>query len=64
VNGKLVAKSSAFNPADYDLSMDQPLRIGFGQIDYFSGRIGEVRLYNRALTASQIRKLSSTVLRQ
>jgi len=57
VNGKLVAKSSAFNPADYDVSIDQPLRIGFGQTDYFSGRIAEVRVYNRALREPKIRTL-------
>jgi hypothetical protein len=57
VDGKLAAKSSSFDPADYDVSTDQPLRIGFGQTDYFSGRISEVRLYNQALTAGLIRKL-------
>ena len=57
VDGKLAAKSSAFDPADYDVSTDQPLRIGFGQTDYFSGRISEVRVYNRALSAANVRKL-------
>jgi hypothetical protein len=55
VDGKLVAHSSDFNPADYDLSTSQPLRIGFGQTDYFSGKIREVRMYNRALTDAEIR---------
>ena len=59
VNGKLAAKSSSFDPADYDVSTDQPLRIGFGQTDYFSGKISEVRVYNQALTVAKIRKLSS-----
>jgi hypothetical protein len=58
-DGKLVAKSSSFNPADYDVSTDRPLRIGFGQTDYFSGRISEVRIYNRALSAGRIRQLFS-----
>ena len=49
VDGKLVAKSSSFDPADYDVSTDQPLRIGFGQTDYFAGRMADVRIYNRAL---------------
>ena len=57
VDGKLVAKSSSFDPADYDVSTDQPLHIGFGQTDYFFGRISEVRVYNLALTAAKIRKL-------
>jgi hypothetical protein len=60
VNGNVVAKSSAFDPADYDLSTDQPLRIGFGQTDYFSGKISEVRVYNRALIAVEIRKAGRT----
>jgi hypothetical protein len=59
VDGKLAAKSSTFNPADYDVSTDQPLRIGFGQTDYFSGKISDVRAYNQALPASRIRKLFS-----
>ena len=48
VDGTMVAKSSPFNPADYDVATDQPLRIGLGQTDYFSGKISEVRVYNRA----------------
>jgi len=59
VDGKLVAKSSSFEPADYDVSTDQPLRIGFGRTDYFAGKISDVRIYNKALTAARIRKLAS-----
>jgi len=59
VDGKLVAQSSSFDPAEYDVSTGQPLRIGFGQTDYFAGRISEVRIYNQALTAARIRKLFS-----
>ena len=54
VDGELVAQSSAFRPDDYDLSNDQPLKIGFGELDYFSGRIRDVRLYNRALDDNEI----------
>jgi hypothetical protein len=57
VDGKLVAKSNRFNASDYDLSTERPLRIGFGQTDYFAGRIAEVRLYNQALGAAKIRRL-------
>lgn len=63
VDGKLVAKSAAFSPADYDVSTDQPLRIGFGQTDYFAGKISEVRAYNKALSAAQVRKLCSETRR-
>jgi hypothetical protein len=59
VDGKLVAESSAFKKDDYDISNDQPLRIGFGQTDYFNGRISDVRIYNKAIGPREIRKLSS-----
>jgi hypothetical protein len=58
VDGKLAARSSAFNPADYDLSTDRPLRIGFGQTDYFHGKLRDVRAYNRALDADEVQAVS------
>jgi hypothetical protein len=60
VDGKLVAKSSSFDPAEYDVSTDRPLRIGFGQTDYFAGKISDVRVYNRALREAEIQKMSAT----
>ena len=63
VDGKLVAKSSSFDPAKYDVSTDQPLRIGFGQTEYFAGKMADVRLYNRALTGDEIQKLCSDARR-
>ena len=57
VQGKLVAKSAPFRSADYDLSTDQPLRIGSGEQDFFTGRIREVRLHRRALTEPEIQSL-------
>jgi hypothetical protein len=59
VDGGLVAESSSFEPARYDVSTSKPLRIGFGQTDYFDGRISDVRLYNRALRESEIQKISA-----
>jgi hypothetical protein len=56
VDGKLVANSSDFNAEDYDLSTDKSLRIGFGQTDYFSGKIAEVRVYKRALSEMEIQQ--------
>jgi hypothetical protein len=50
--------SSACDPGDFDLTTDRPLRIGFGQTDYFDGRMRGVRLYKGALTDSEIRRLS------
>lgn len=60
VDGKQVAKSSPFTQDEYDVSTDRPLRIGFGQTDYFNGKISEVRIYDRALSESQIQNLSSS----
>ena len=59
VDGKLVAKSTSFDQATYDVSNDQPLRIGFGQTDYFAGRMADVRVYNRALKDGEIQKLAT-----
>jgi hypothetical protein len=59
VNGQLVAQSTAFDPAEYDLSNDRPLKIGYGQTDYFCGQIADVRIYNRALDEAEIAKLSA-----
>ena len=63
IGGKQVAKSSSFDPAEYDVSTDWPLRIGFGQTDYFSGSIAHVRIYNRALRNVEIRRLSAEEIR-
>ena len=59
IDGKLVAKSSSFDPAEYDLSTDRPLRIGFGQTEYFAGKMADVRLYKVALDDQQIHELYS-----
>ncbi len=58
VDGKCVATSSPYKPADFDLTNDEPLKIGFGAHDYFSGLLSDVRLYNRALTGAEITALS------
>src|SRR4029079_606002 len=49
----------AFDSAKYDLSNGQPLRIGFGQTDYFAGRMSDVRLYNRALSDAEVSALAA-----
>ena len=59
MDGQLVATSSSFNPADYDVGTDCPLRIGFGEVDYFSGKIREVRLYQRALNENEVSGLAA-----
>jgi len=46
--------STAFDPAQYDLANDEPLRVGFGAHDYFNGSMCDVRMYRRALTETEI----------
>ena len=58
VNGKLQARSSVFDAKGFDISNSVPLKIGYGEMDYFSGKIKEVRLYNRALAEKEIARLS------
>jgi hypothetical protein len=58
LDGSLVAKSPAFDPAQFDLSSSSPLQIGFGENDYFSGQLADVRLYRGALSEQQIRELA------
>ena len=58
VNGSLVATSSKFQPGDYDISNDKPLKIGLGAQDYFNGKLRDVRLYRRALTDREISELA------
>ncbi|MFH1739360.1 MAG: LamG-like jellyroll fold domain-containing protein [bacterium] len=54
VDGKLISQSTVFRPDSYDLSNEQPLRIGFGPHDYFNGEIEDLRLYDRAITHEEV----------
>lgn len=54
IDGKQVAVSGKFKAKDYDLTNDSPLLIGFGQYDYFKGKMRGVRLYKRALTGAEV----------
>ncbi|MEX2114864.1 MAG: LamG-like jellyroll fold domain-containing protein [Pirellulales bacterium] len=58
VDGRLQGTSRPFDAEDYELANDAPLRIGFGQNDYFHGRLHDVRCYNRAIDAAEIEMLS------
>ncbi|MBE9572504.1 MAG: LamG domain-containing protein [Proteobacteria bacterium] len=57
VNGQLAAKSAMFKPKEYDLSTDQPLNIGFGEVDYFSGDMREIRVHNRVITEEEVKAI-------
>ena len=61
VDGEPVATSAPFQAADYDLSNEQPLRIGMGAHDHFCGRMADLRLYGRALTDGEVARLSRRV---
>ncbi len=58
VDGELVSESTAFDGSAFQLQPEQPLKIGFGQHDYFNGRMKDVRIYNRALSVKRIAQLS------
>jgi hypothetical protein len=59
VNGKLVSSSDAFEASRFNLQPNQPLKIGFGQHDYFNGKMKDVRLYQGALDETAIRVLAT-----
>jgi hypothetical protein len=54
VDGRVVAESTKFDPAKFDLTTDEPLVIGAGPGDDFGGALADVRLYPRALSAEEI----------
>ena len=58
VDGAQVAVSTAFNSRDYDLSNNQPLKIGFGVNDYFDGLLSDLRIYHRPLEDSELTDLA------
>lgn len=57
VDGKRVASSTHFDPKNYDLSIDVPLTIGLGAHDYFNGRMADLRIYDHALSETDISRL-------
>lgn len=54
VDGRVVAESTRFDPAEFDLTTDEPLVIGAGAGADFGGALADVRLYLRALSAEEI----------
>ncbi len=55
IDGELKAMSSPFDPDEYDISNEEPLKIGFGELDYFSGKICEVSIYGRRLSDGEVK---------
>lgn len=60
IDGRLIARSAKFNPAEFDLSTEEPLRIGFGPTDYFHGSLRDVRIYGRAISEQEIADLAAS----
>ncbi|MCZ2341290.1 MAG: LamG domain-containing protein [Bacteroidales bacterium] len=58
VNGKSVAESRRFDPAQFDLTNDSPLLLGSGNGGFWRGALSDVRLYQRALSEAEIRALA------
>lgn len=59
IDGSEAATSSEFNAADFNLNNDAPLMIGFGQHDYFNGKMRDLRIYRGALSAAEIKELAN-----
>jgi hypothetical protein len=57
VNGKLCATSDPFDNSDYDIANKQPLLIGLGEQNHFSGALDDVRIYSGALSHDQVSAL-------
>lgn len=58
IDGKTAGTSDRFLAAGYDLSNSEPLKIGFGETDYLSGKLCDVRFYRRALSESEVRRFA------
>jgi Concanavalin A-like lectin/glucanases superfamily len=59
VDGVAVAASRASGAPELDVTTGRPLTIGFGASDFFRGRLGDLRLYERPLGAREISVLAA-----
>jgi hypothetical protein len=55
IDGELAVTSADASQDEYAIDNSAPLTIGFGTEDHFSGQIQDVRIYDGALTAAQVR---------
>ena len=60
VDGRRVARSSAFDPQDFNLANGLPLRIGSGQHDFFRGRMKDIKIWTRALGPEEVEAEATT----
>jgi hypothetical protein len=54
-----VAESVLFDPAQYNLAVDAPLKIGFGANDFLHGQLRDLRVFQESLSDESIRELST-----
>lgn len=59
VDGEPVATTTVTGAGSFDLSTSGPLAIGSGPNAPFRGKLADVRIYNRALDSSEIRRLAA-----
>ena len=57
IDGECVARSTPFDPNEYNLANRRPLLIGFGSHDHFNGRMRDLRIYRRALVDADLATL-------
>ena len=58
LDSKLVATSRRFDPDAYGVSVDLPLKIGFGPDDSFRGGLRDLRVHDYALSGREFSQLS------
>ena len=58
LDGECVAESQVAVSEDCDCQTGAPLRIGFGEHDYFNGKMRDLRIYSRALTTDEVLELT------
>lgn len=59
VDGRLAAETRRAEGIRFDLSQTTPLYIGKGAQDHFCGSLRDLRVYDRALTESEVRQLAA-----
>jgi len=59
VDGKMVTQSTEFDTTRFDLDVKTAFKIGFGQHDYFNGKMRDLRIYRHALSKKEISALQA-----
>jgi hypothetical protein len=59
INGEMVNTRPASIKKQCNVSNKKPLLIGFGEQNFFQGKIKDVRIYNRALKTDEVRRINN-----